>query len=68
MTKKELQKLEDNILNCNLLHIAIETLEKLRGADLPNDLPERWIREMRSEAVFQVSHHDEDRDIFMENS
>jgi hypothetical protein len=67
MTKDQITKLEEQIVNCELLHVAIETLEKLRHEHLPEGLQERWIAEMKEEAGFQVSQHDEDRKSFVEH-
>ena len=67
MTKDQIKRLEAQIVNCELLHVAIETLEKLRTDAMPDGLTERWIAELKDEASFQVSQHDEDRESFMAN-
>ena len=65
MTKEELNIIEDLTLNCELLNLAVETLEKLRLAHIPDDLVSGWIKEMKDEAGFQISQHDEMRTYFL---
>ena len=60
MNEKAIKKLEEHAINCELLYAAVEILEKLRSDLMPNDLPQRWIEELKQEAGFQVSQHDED--------
>ena len=59
MTNHELQEAGRLLVNCELLTVAIETLEKLRHSKLPDDLPERWIKEMKEEAELQIAEYDE---------
>ena len=66
MTARELKLLEDKIVNCNLLHIAIHAIEQLRANEtLSEELPKKWISEMKEESGYQVSQHDEDRQILL---
>ncbi len=67
MTNEQLKSLEDQIVNCQLLHVAINTIEALRHNKLTNGLQAKWIEEMKEEAGYQVMGHDEDRSFFSEN-
>ena len=68
MTHQELKDLEDKIVNCQLLEVAINAVESLRVSHLPEGSAARWIEEMKEEAGFQVSQHDEDRSLLLENT
>jgi hypothetical protein len=68
MNRSELHELEDKVINCQLLHIAIHTLESLRENALPDGLSTRWITQMKEEAGYQISQHDEDRDSLLDNA
>lgn len=65
MNREDLTTLEDHIVNCQLLHIAIHAIESLRSYLLPVGVAEKWIAEMKEEAGFQVSQHDENRETFL---
>jgi len=68
MTNEQLRNLEDQVVNCHLLHAAIRIIESIRDHLLPDGLTERWIAEMKEEAGYQISQHDEDRDSLLDNA
>lgn len=68
MTNHELQEAGRLLVNCELLTLAIETLEKLRHTKLPDDLPDRWIKEMKEEAELQIAEYDELTSSIQQNS
>ena len=47
--------------------MAINAIESLKHARLTNGVQEKWIEEMKEEAGFQVSQHDEDHALLSEN-
>jgi len=59
MTSNQFRHLHNQLVNIELLHLAIATLEKIRDGHIANDLPNRWIDEMKEEAHLLVTEHDQ---------
>ena len=64
LTQEEAKEIAEHYINCELLHLACEMLEKVRAQHLPGDLIPRWIEEMKEESGLQIMRADEIRGKF----